>query len=146
MSTYSSTKLTWLSSSGGVYYEYRGSVWLIIVTPSWVFPKIRGTPKWTVYRLMENPIKMDDLGVPLFSETSSWFPNTFCLIPLLEEMRPFDFFLKWVSNHQLVYVIHNVTWRPTLSHQDTFRGKSCFGILFAESKNWCPLAEFAKFE
>ena len=29
--------------------------------------KNRGTPKWMVY--MENPIKMDDLGVPLFSET-----------------------------------------------------------------------------
>ena len=26
----------------------------------------RGTPKWMVYK--ENPIKMDDLGVPLFSE------------------------------------------------------------------------------
>ena len=30
--------------------------------------KNSGTPKWMVY--MENPIKMDDLGVPLFSETS----------------------------------------------------------------------------
>ena len=30
--------------------------------------KNRGTPKWMVYK--ENPIKMDDLGVPLFSETS----------------------------------------------------------------------------
>ena len=29
----------------------------------------RGTPKWMV-KIMENPIKMDDLGVPLFSETS----------------------------------------------------------------------------
>ena len=27
-----------------------------------------GTPKWMVY-FMENPIKMDDLGVPLFLET-----------------------------------------------------------------------------
>ena len=35
----------------------------------WVFPKNRGTPKWMV-KIMENPIKMDDLGVPLFSETS----------------------------------------------------------------------------
>ena len=31
--------------------------------------KNRGTPKWMV-KIMENPIKMDDLGVPLFSETS----------------------------------------------------------------------------
>ena len=31
--------------------------------------KNRGTPKWMV-KTMENPIKMDDLGVPLFSETS----------------------------------------------------------------------------
>jgi len=30
--------------------------------------KNRGTPKWMFF-LMENPIKMDDLGVPLFSET-----------------------------------------------------------------------------
>ena len=27
-----------------------------------------GTPKWMV-KIMENPIKMDDLGVPLFLET-----------------------------------------------------------------------------
>ena len=30
--------------------------------------KIRGTPKWMV-KIMENPIKIDDLGVPLFLET-----------------------------------------------------------------------------
>ena len=28
-----------------------------------------GTPKWMV-KIMENPIKMDDLGVHLFSETA----------------------------------------------------------------------------
>jgi len=33
--------------------------------------KNRGTPKWMV-KIMENPIKMDDLGVPLFSETSRY--------------------------------------------------------------------------
>ena len=36
----------------------------------WVFPIIGVfPPKWMV-KIMENPIKMDDLGVPLFSETS----------------------------------------------------------------------------
>ena len=30
--------------------------------------KNRGTPKWMV-EIMENPIRMDDLGVPLFLET-----------------------------------------------------------------------------
>ena len=32
------------------------------VFPIWVFSKNRGTPKWMV-KIMENPIKMDDLGV-----------------------------------------------------------------------------------
>ena len=40
-----------------------------------VEPKIGGKvlkpPKWMVY-FMENPIKMDDLGVPLFLETPIW--------------------------------------------------------------------------
>ena len=36
----------------------------------WVFPKI-GVPQ-NVWFIMENPIKMDDLGLPLFSETSIW--------------------------------------------------------------------------
>ncbi len=36
-------------------------------------PKIGGfdPPKWMVY-FMENPIKIDDLGVPLFLETPKW--------------------------------------------------------------------------
>ena len=36
----------------------------------WVFPKIGGTPKWMVYN--GNPIQMDDLGVPPFTETPIW--------------------------------------------------------------------------
>ena len=35
----------------------------------WVFPKIGGnTPKWMV-KIMENPMKMDDLGIALFLDT-----------------------------------------------------------------------------
>ena len=37
-----------------------------------VEPKIVGKPpKWMV-KIMKNPIKMDDLGVPLFLETPKW--------------------------------------------------------------------------
>ena len=38
--------------------------------------KNTGTPKWMV-KIMENPIKMDDLGVPLFLETPKWFVKHF---------------------------------------------------------------------
>ena len=40
----------------------------------WVFPKNRDTPKWMV-NIMENPIRMDDLWVPLFSEISICIQN-----------------------------------------------------------------------
>ena len=43
--------------------------------------KNRGTPKWMVKIMVPNPIKMDDLGVPLFLETPiSWsFCHVCCL-------------------------------------------------------------------
>ena len=38
-----------------------------------VNPKIGGKPpKWMVEIMVVNPIKMDDLGVPLFLETPMW--------------------------------------------------------------------------
>ena len=47
--------------------------------------KNRGTPKWLV-KIMENPIKMDDLGVPLFLETPIYIYTlhifTYAMLPL----------------------------------------------------------------
>ena len=53
--------------------------------------KHKGTPKWMVYNdfRMENPIKMDDLGVPLFLETSMW-PHTANLSSFVGALGPFN--------------------------------------------------------
>ena len=55
----------------------------------YVFPKI-GVPQngWVI---MENPIKMDDLGVPLFSETSIYCLESICIITSFKGLRFFNF-------------------------------------------------------
>ena len=45
---------------------------------------------------MENPIKMDDSGVPLFSETSSWIV-----------LQPFLAGAYWWTNEQMMAVLAN---------------------------------------
>ena len=69
--------------SAAVSWHERFHGWLIVGTspigsgcetpskwPKWVFPKI-GVPQ-NGWFIMGNPIKMDDLRVPLFLETSKW--------------------------------------------------------------------------
>ena len=46
------------------------------------FSKNRDIPKWMV-KIMENPIKMDDLGVPLFLETPKWIKWCFSIAILV---------------------------------------------------------------
>ena len=57
----------------------------------WVFPKI-GVPQNRGF-IMENPIKMDDLGVPLFLET----PICWCVSDRFQTYR-YDYVLKPVSH------------------------------------------------
>ena len=54
-----------LQTGGEVYLPTLSSE---VISPDLGVSKNSGTPKWMV-KIMENPIKMDDLGVPLFLET-----------------------------------------------------------------------------
>ncbi len=61
---------TALKNSGLERWAFQGE---LVISMEWYIiymgvSKNRGTPKWMV-KIRENPIKMDDLGVPLFLET-----------------------------------------------------------------------------
>ena len=51
--------------------------------------KNRGTPKWMV-KIMENRLKMDDLGVPSFLETPQWMIWTHVGCDSVVEMSTFS--------------------------------------------------------
>ena len=62
--------------------------------PIWMFPKI-GAPQ-NGWFIMENPIKMDDLGVPLFSETS--ISSMGCLVYFAKD------FFRWILMVNVYYI------------------------------------------
>ena len=59
----------------GVFDESEGSILKLVCCPFGCFPKI-GVPQ-NGWFMMENPIKVDALGVPLFLETPISF-GSFC--------------------------------------------------------------------
>ena len=113
-----------------VYYDcnciYRLYILYIILNIYiWVFPKI-GVPQngWCI---VENPIKMDDLGVPLFLETSIYVTDTNTHHPqaCLHVMQGSVIKLilsEWITN-RLLHAVFDSPVRQAQNHYTSQRSK-----------------------
>ena len=118
------TRLDLLPGMRNVWVTQAADAWWLLILMILMIPfgfktnvgvsQNRGIPKWMV-KIMENPIKMDDLGVPLFSETSmfNWRKKGYSRWFLLKNtLKWFQDFFKntlssWVfwtmSSHAIVW-------------------------------------------
>ena len=64
-----------------------------------------GIPKWMV-KIMENPIKMDDLGVPLFLETSILLYNYTCSYVFFAFIHVEDVYVSNCGKLLLIFCIY----------------------------------------
>ena len=88
------TGYSWVSDSGDVCGRMP-SAWGKWKVTNRDVSENRGTPKWMVYN--GNPIKMDDLGVPLFSETSIYVQGFEIWLANIVWTHSFHFEITW--NH-----------------------------------------------
>ena len=74
-----------------------GSFWSVM----WVYPKI--VVPQNGWFIMENPIKMDDLGVPPFKETSMWRKTYSSLLSFRPTFIDYVLMVLWLSGGTFRY-------------------------------------------
>ena len=90
-----------------------------------VFPR-SGTPRWMV-KIMEIPIKMDDLGVPLFSETPKW-PKRGVIYPNYLQVLGLHFPYTIHDIPKTPKFLPNTWWRGLLEHWKKTYLRRCWGV------------------
>ena len=108
--------------------------WCQLSTYIWVFPKI-GVPQ-NGWFILENLIKMDDLGVPLFSETSIYFPPG----PLERSLNWLNKELRFWSSRPFFYIF---PFAQTAYETDVLVG-NLDQLLGKVGVDWCCFSALAE--